>query len=167
MLVCTLMVRNKLAETRLMSQCSLHGQVAGSGQLGVHRQESMADSHCHTQSYFQATQSMYGRFRFYSDENGLYASWCCLILTLVFLHISLLHHSCYCYQMEKTIENRHRIFLPCYLCNVYRIYLHVFYIWIINIQSQRSSLQSKQSSSPPLFWHWCSDMPGILAIPRK
>ena len=43
-----------VAETMPVAQHPVHGQAAGSGLLGVHRQESMADSCRHTQSYFQA-----------------------------------------------------------------------------------------------------------------
>ena len=71
MLVCLLGVRRKVGETMPVVQHPQPGQVAISGLLGVHRQESFADSCCHTQRYFQATQCTAGRFSYYSDKKGL------------------------------------------------------------------------------------------------
>ena len=51
MLMCSLRVRRKVAETMPMAQHSLPQQVVGSGLLGVHRQEGMVDSHQHTEIF--------------------------------------------------------------------------------------------------------------------
>ena len=56
MLICPLLVSRKLAETMPMAQYSPSRQAADSGLLGLQRQESMVDSHHHTQRYFQAMQ---------------------------------------------------------------------------------------------------------------
>ena len=51
-LVCPLGIGRKVAETMPMVQRSPPGQAVKSGLLGLHKQESMADSYHNTQKYF-------------------------------------------------------------------------------------------------------------------
>ena len=59
------------AETMPMAQHSLPGQVAGSGLLGLHRRESLADSRCHIQRYFQAAQCVAWQIWLLLNKKGL------------------------------------------------------------------------------------------------
>ena len=70
-------IGKNVAETMPMALCSLPGQAAGSGLLGMPKQESTTDSQNHTPEIVPGfTVSYMANLAFTHKEKGLYAAWC-------------------------------------------------------------------------------------------
>ena len=127
--MCPLGVGRKVAKTRTRAQHSQPGQAAASSLLGLHRQESMADSQLHTERYSQSHTQICTHPTFTSKYThnsithpGMYTH---VPITHTGLHVPV---PITCTHMDVCIYATHMQTCCIYMCVVHmclHMYLHV------------------------------------------